>query len=123
MLGFFRQFSNKSGRRLDFGHLQMGLALGLALVLSTPAAAQLAEGNSRLKLPASHMNEPFENPVFLAGHIAYGGGFQKQSGDLGYGVSMIFRPGSPSTFSTGCLTGQREWSSRSITWKFPTAGE
>ena len=80
---------------MDSRLVRLGLAWTLALVLSTPATAQLTEGNSRLELPTSHLNEPFENPVFLTGHGAYGGGFLKQSGDWGYGGSMIFRPGSP----------------------------
>jgi len=99
----FRQFSNTSGR---WGNSSLYLAVfvgALVLALSEPAFAQLAEGNSRLELPASHLNEPFENPVFLAAHGAYGGGFQKQSGDLGYGASLIFRPGSPINIFDGLL--------------------
>lgn len=67
----------------------------LSLVMTVPAAAQLTEGNERLSLPASHLDEPFENPIFVTVHGAYGGGFQKQSGDWGYGGSLVFRPGSP----------------------------
>ena len=64
---------------MDSRLVRLALAWTLALVLSTPATAQLTEGNSRLELPTSHLNEPFENPVFLTGHGAYGGGFLKQS--------------------------------------------
>jgi len=72
------------------------LATGvLAVGLPSMVAAQLVEGNSRLELPPSHLGEPFENPIFLAGHFAYGGGFQNQGGDQGYGGSLMFRPGSP----------------------------
>lgn len=67
------------------------------------AYAQLAEGNDRLKLPPSQLGKPFENPVFLTGHWAYGGGFQNQSGDQGYGGSLIFRPGSPVNIFAGVL--------------------
>jgi len=70
-------------------------ALTLVVGLSTAAAAPLAEGNSRLELPPSQLGQPFENPIFLAGHWAYGGGFQDQGGDQGYGGALIFRPGSP----------------------------
>ena len=45
----------------------------------------------------------FENPVFLTGYGAYGGGFQKQSGDVGYGGALIFRPGSPINIFDGFL--------------------
>lgn len=70
-----------------------------------PAAvvAQLAEGNSRLEPPRSQLGQPFENPVFLAGHLTYGGGFQKQPGDQGYGGALIFRPGSPVNIFDGLL--------------------
>jgi hypothetical protein len=63
--------------------------------MAVPAAAQLTEGNDRLSLPTSHLDEPFENPIFVTVHGAFGGGFQKQSGDWGYGCSLVFRPGSP----------------------------
>jgi hypothetical protein len=67
------------------------------LVFCLPGAlcAQLTEGNDRLKLPPSQLGKPFENPIFVVGHVAYGGGFLEQEGDLGYGGSLIFRPGSP----------------------------
>ena len=71
--------------------------------LHTPAAAQLAEGNSRLSLPQSQLGQPFENPVFLAGHFAYGGGFRDQHGDQGYGGALIFRPGSPVNIFDGLM--------------------
>ncbi len=103
MLGFFRQFSNISGCRLVSRHFLLGLAWAFTLILCPPAVAQLAEGNQRLKLPASHLDEPFENPVFLTGYGAYGGGFQKQSGDVGYGGALIFRPGSPINIFDGFL--------------------
>ncbi len=83
------------------------LAILTACVLSggwhTPAVAQLAEGNSRLSLPQSQLDQPFENPVFLAGHFAYGGGFRDQHGDLGYGGALIFRPGSPVNIFDGLM--------------------
>lgn len=75
----------------------------LAVGPSTGAVAQLAEGNSRLELPPSQLGQPFENPVFLAGHWAYGGGFQDQQGDQGYGGALIFRPGSPVNIFDGLL--------------------
>jgi hypothetical protein len=75
----------------------------LSVGLQTPAAAQLAEGNSRLSLPQSQLGQPFENPVFLAGHFAYGGGFQDQHGDQGFGGALIFRPGSPVNIFDGFM--------------------
>jgi hypothetical protein len=80
----------------------------VALCALTPgfapdASAQLAEGNDRLSLPPSQLDKPFENPVFLTGHLAFGGGFQNQSGDLGYGGSLIFRPGSPVNIFSGFM--------------------
>lgn len=78
-------------------------ACALSVGLQTPAAAQLAEGNSRLSLPQSQLGQPFENPVFLAGHFAYGGGFQDQHGDQGFGGALIFRPGSPVNIFDGFM--------------------
>ncbi len=75
----------------------------LSVGLDTSAQAQLAEGNSRLSLPQSQLGQPFENPVFLAGHWAYGGGFQDQHGDQGFGGSLIFRPGSPVNIFDGFM--------------------
>lgn len=66
----------------------------LATGLCSAASAQLAEGNSRLALPPSQLNQPFETPIFLVGHVAFGGGFRDQPGDLGYGGSLVFWPGS-----------------------------
>lgn len=59
------------------------------------ALAQLEEGNPRLSLPPSHLDEPFESTVFLTGYISYGGGFRDLPGDIGYGGTMVFTPGSP----------------------------
>lgn len=78
-----------------------GVFVVLVLMLSLPAAAQLTEGNERLSLPQSHLDEPFENPIFVTVHGAYGGGFQKQPGDWGYGGSLVFRPGSPINIFNG----------------------
>jgi hypothetical protein len=75
----------------------------LAVGLCSLASAQLAEGNSRLALPQSQLGQPFETPIFLVGHAAYGGGFRNQSGDLGFGGSLIFRPGSSVNIFGGIL--------------------
>jgi len=92
-----------SGSGIPSGRLGLWAGLALAVIVCAPAAAQLAEGNSRLELPTSHLDEPFENPVFLTGHGAFGGGFRNQSGDLGYGGALIFRPGSPINIFDGVL--------------------
>ncbi|MCK9995323.1 MAG: hypothetical protein KAH56_03470 [Candidatus Krumholzibacteria bacterium] len=75
----------------------------LSCGLHNPAGAQLTEGNSRLSLPQSQLGQPFENPVFLTGHWAFGGGFQDQHGDQGYGGALIFRPGSPVNIFDGFM--------------------
>jgi len=86
------------------------LALAGACLLATGIAdtanARLTEGNDRLKLPSSQLDRPFETPVFLAGHWTYGGGFQKQPADQGYGGSLIFRPESPVNIFTGLMNWQ-----------------
>jgi hypothetical protein len=69
--------------------------LGCCLLAATPAVAQLAEGNERLALPRRTLDEPFETPVFVAGHVGFGGDYRGFGPDLGYGGSVIFRPGSP----------------------------
>jgi hypothetical protein len=91
------------GRPARFKILTLLTVLALTVGLPTATAAQLAEGNSRLELPPSQLGQPFENPVFLAGHLAYGGGFQDQQPDLGYGGALIFRPGSPVNIFDGLL--------------------
>lgn len=77
------------------GLLPMALVtlLGLAPVIPHPAQAQIAEGNPRLALPASQLDQPFETPVFVVGYASLGGDFQKQATDYGYGGALIFRPG------------------------------
>ncbi len=80
----------------------MGICV-LTLGYADLAYAQLAEGNDRLELPPSQIGKPFENPVFLTGHWAFGGGFLDQSGDQGYGGSLVFRPGSPVNIFGGIL--------------------
>jgi hypothetical protein len=87
------------------GFVVLGLLMSWVLSYGwhTSAFAQLAEGNSRLSLPQSQLGQPFENPVFLAGHLAFGGGFQDQHGDQGYGGALIFRPGSPVNIFDGFM--------------------
>lgn len=67
------------------------------------SCAQLAEGNDRLELPPSQIGKPFENPVLITGHWAYGGGFQNRAWDHGYGGTLVFRPGSPVNIFGGIL--------------------
>ena len=97
--------------------------LVLCLIISIPATAQLAEGNARLELPASHLDEPFDNPVFLTGHAAYGGGFQKQAGEIGYGGALIFRPGSPVNIFDGLLNWKAGMVIQVDYLKIPDGGE
>ncbi len=79
------------------------MSCALSAGLHTTAGAQLAEGNSRLSMPQSQLDQPFENPVFLVGHWAFGGGFQDRHGDHGFGGSLIFRPGSPVNIFDGFM--------------------
>ena len=43
--------------------------------------AGIEEGNPRLARPVSHLNEPFETPVFVTGHIGFGGDFDRRPAD------------------------------------------
>lgn len=58
------------------------------------AQGSLGEGNPRLANPRSHLGEPFEGKIFLAGHIAGGSGFTDHEPRPGWGGALIFRPGS-----------------------------
>lgn len=75
-------------------------ALGglLCFLVASPTAAQLAEGNDRLSLPQSHLDEPFDGAVFLTGHGSFGGGYDGRGADIGYGGSLIFRSGASANF-------------------------
>jgi hypothetical protein len=69
-------------------------AVVLGLVLPAAAAAELAEGNERLELPRRALDDPFATPVFVAGHVGYGGDYRGFGPDVGFGGAAIFRPGS-----------------------------
>ncbi len=97
------QFTGRPCSRPGFVALVLVMSCALSFGLPIPATAQLAEGNSRLSLPQSQLGQPFENPVFLTGHWAFGGGFQDQHGDQGYGGSLVFRPGSPVNIFDGFM--------------------
>lgn len=62
------------------------------------ASAQLAQNNPRLALPASGLHRQYEDPIFITGHVGVGGGFQYDQGQLAYGASLVFRPGSALNF-------------------------
>lgn len=83
---------------LHRGPFRLVLVVLLCLLVADQAVGQLAEGNDRLSLPKSHLDEPFEGAVFLTGHGSFGGGFQDGGADIGYGGSLIFRTGSPANF-------------------------
>jgi hypothetical protein len=85
-----RYFGSRSGAGASTVLLAVLLA---ALLPAAVSRAQVAEGNPRLAPPVSHLNEPFETPVFLTGHIGLGGDFDRQAVDVCYGGSLIFRPG------------------------------
>lgn len=96
-------FSDSPGVGVQWLALAVVVLCALTPGFATESRAQLAEGNDRLSLPPSHLGKPFENPVFLTGHWTFGGGFQNQSGDQGYGGSLIFRPGSPVNIFSGFM--------------------
>lgn len=76
-----------------------GLFLVLVgLLVGNPAVARVEPPNPRLSLPASRLGRPFEEPVFLTGHLGFGGGFQFDQGLPAYGASLVFRPGSAASF-------------------------
>ena len=74
------------------------LLSGALLLSGGAAAAQLAENNPRLSLPNSRLHRDYEAPIFLTGHLGLGGAFQLEQGQLDYGASFIFRPGSSANF-------------------------
>ncbi len=106
----FQEIQTPKPRNMALSRVMVALpllaVLALAAVCPELSRAQLAEGNPRLSSPPTGLNQPFETPVFLAGHAAYGGGFRDQGGDLAYGGSLIFRPGSPVNFFSSFLHWQ-----------------
>lgn len=103
--------------------LILWLTLALSVSLATRSTAQLTEGNDRLKLPPSQLDQPFETPVFVTGHWGFGGGFRDQPGDQGYGGSLIFRPGSPVNIFTGLLNWKAGMVVQVDYLKFPDGGD
>ncbi|MCB1183817.1 hypothetical protein KDM41_10315 [bacterium] len=88
-------------------HLQRLWNLGalLALLSALHAGAGVAATpeqpeptNRRLTSPQSRLHEPFAEPIFLTGHLAFGGASPFGHGYAGYGASLIFRPGSSANF-------------------------
>ncbi|MCP4571936.1 MAG: hypothetical protein GY838_06240 [bacterium] len=94
--------------------LQSILAVLLLAVLVLPVAAQeKAPGddpaadaeprtypNPRLSLPRSSLHDPFDDHVLVAGYAAVGGGIHSawESGRIGYGGALVFRPGAANSF-------------------------
>jgi hypothetical protein len=76
----------------------VAILMGLVLGSATAAQGQITENNSRLSMPNSRLHRPFEAPIFITGHLGIGGGFQYSPGQINYGASFIFRPGSSANF-------------------------
>ncbi len=70
----------------------------LLMLMASVVQAQIAENNPRLSMPNSRLNRPYDAPVFITGHLGFGGSFQYGHGQLNYGGSFIFRPGSSANF-------------------------
>lgn len=83
----------------------MGSLLQLALVLiifGSIGQVALAQDDrqfsewgrsDRLSNPGSTLGEPFASPIYLGGHVAFGGAFNYDQGNTGYGLELIMRPG------------------------------
>ncbi len=74
------------------------LAVVLTLLAVSAASGQIAENNPRLALPARQLQRPYNAPVFITGHLGFGGSFQYGHGEPNYGASIVFRPGSSANF-------------------------
>lgn len=74
------------------------LTLVLMLLVAGTAQGQITENNSRLSLPNSRLHRPYDAPIFITGHVGIGGGFKYSPGEINYGASFIFRPGSSANF-------------------------
>lgn len=48
--------------------------------------------NRRLEPPASSLHDSFTAPIFITGHLGFGGGLQHDQFQFNYGGSIIFRP-------------------------------
>lgn len=80
--------------------LVIGLGLLAALIFCPVEVAfgQVTANNPRLALPDSRLHRSFADPVFITGHFGVGGSFQYDHGEVDYGGSLIFRPGSAANF-------------------------
>ncbi len=70
----------------------------LFLCSATGARSQITENNRRLSMPNSRLHRPYQEPIFITGHLGLGGGLQYSPGQINYGASFIFRPGSSANF-------------------------
>lgn len=86
---------------LDLLRRMTSTILALSVMGTGPALAReasLTDDNPRLSRPDSRLNHPYEGPVFLTGHLGIGGAFSSDHGQVNYGSTIIFRPGSAVNF-------------------------
>lgn len=68
--------------------------LALVLALAGPAGAE----NSRLSLPKTGLGDPYETPIFLAGHGSLGFAGVMDGVQYGGGATFVMRPGTAERF-------------------------
>ncbi len=49
--------------------------------------------SERLANPGSSLGEPFTAPIYFGAHVSFGGAFEYDLGNTGYGLEFIMRPG------------------------------
>ena len=93
-------FRCKTGLRCRPGLFWLGGLLLVSLLLVSPVLAQSSTRytSKRLESPRATLNQPFDAPIFLGGYGQFGGGFDYDQGQPGYGGIIMFRPGSAANF-------------------------
>lgn len=76
------------------------VAAGVAPAQEEPATQGEERPNSRLELPRSQLNQPYEGPVLVSIYTAIGGGFEvdQSKTEPGIGGVLVFRPGAAANF-------------------------
>jgi hypothetical protein len=84
-------------QKLVSWHHPIALAVLVLANISTFPATAAAE-NRRLSVPHSNLDNPFQAPVFLAGHVALAAGGVAEGFQKGGGAVFLFRPGASDRF-------------------------